>query len=240
MQKKIILIAVLILGILALGGVLYKRHIANIKTKALENQAEILAGSKTLIKTDEDKALAHSAWLAFQQYVAFAKAHDIKGLESMTYKLSPTCVDPTKTKECNTLMDGLVSVANVFDEKMFTHIMYDEKQLILSSDYKLEENEVVRGYSHAVIYFLRENTSFKIVGFGPTQGRYLAKLPNQTPADLERALLERLQDSDSDGKADYVELCIDPSKGEVCLKTDPNKKDTDGNSYWDGIQIFMK
>ena len=244
MNKKVtsLLIGLLALIIIISGVVVYKKkHPKDFVLPVRQStNAEVLISPSTLITTADDKALAHRAWTTFIEYIAFAKAHDTKGLSTLTYKLSANCTDPSKVKECNSAMDGLVALRNILDENMFTHIMYDSKQIILSTDYKKEENKQVRGYSHAVIYFIRDkNDALKIVGFGPSQGRYLAKLPGQTDLELETALADRLVDTDKDGVADFVEVCKDPSPNEVCVKTDPLNRDTDKNGYWDGIQKFL-
>ncbi|CAN5150034.1 hypothetical protein BH11PAT3_BH11PAT3_2610 [soil metagenome] len=240
MQKKTYISIGVIIALIALGGfALYKKRAE--APLVSSTPAEVFAASDTLIKTDADKALAHEVWMTFSKYLTFAKAHDLVGIKTIAYKISPTCADTTKTKECYSLMDDLSSLGAIFEEKQFTHISYDSKNILLSTDYKLEENQQIRGYSHAVLYFIRaDDGSLKIVGFGPAQGRYLAKLPDQTSNSLNTLLAARLVDSDKDGVADFVELCTEPSPGETCTKTDPLNKDTNKNGLWDSIDLFLK
>jgi len=241
MQKKTHISIVLVsLGIVVLGGFIIHKKRAEAPVATL-SPSEVFAANNTLIKTEADKALAHEVWTTFAKYIAFAKAHNLEGIKTIAYRLSPTCADATKTKECNSLMDDLAALGAIFEEKQFTHISYDSKNILLSTDYKLEENQQIRGYSHAVLYFVRaDDGKLKIVGFGPAQGRYLAKLPGQTSDELNTLIAQRLQDSDTDGVADYVELCTQPSPGETCIKTDPLKKDSNGNGFWDSIDLFLK
>lgn len=244
--KRNIIIALVILLALAASIVFYKQRAeAPLAVQTASSTPvygnEVFDQNETRIKTNEDKRVAHLAWTTFEKYVAFAKAHDIQGIKSLSRELSPTCSDPSKVKDCNLLMDDIAAVGAIFSEKDFTHILYDDKQIILSTDFKREDYSQLRGYTRTVIYFTRNAEGNPLItGFGPTQGRYLAKLSKQTDTELEKALTLRLVDTDKDGLPDFVEACKEIEKDKVCTPTDPNKRDTNGNGYWDGIEIFFR
>jgi len=94
-----------------------------------------------------------AAWGVFQEYLKFAKAHDIEGLKSLTYQLSDTCANPDKRAECLVLVDSVYSIASDFKLEDFKNVFYDDKQIILTTDY-------MRLYDDAddtkvVLYFVR-------------------------------------------------------------------------------------
>ena len=57
----------------------------------------------------------------------------------------------------------------------------------------------------------------------------------------ELSSVAALVDSDEDGIVDKDEKCEGAAQYDPrCTKTDPNKKDTDGNGWWDGIDAQLK
>lgn len=74
------------------------------------------------------------AWQVFQNYLEFARIHNLSGIRSISHQISPTCNDPSKEKECFTLMDNVYNIASSFELKTFTHIETDEKQAVLYTD----------------------------------------------------------------------------------------------------------
>lgn len=241
-NKKITILVITIFAVIV--GILFFLRERGPSTEsssvATDYGNEVFNQNETRIKTAEDARVAKLAWTVFSEYLSAAKAHDINKLKEFSRELSSTCSDPTKTKECNLLMDDVATVGATLHEEDFTHILFDDKQIILSTDFKKEDYSQLRGYAHSVIYFTRDGLGNPLVtGFGPTQGRYLAKLPNQAEAELEAALAERLIDADKDGISDFVESCLEVEKDKTCTKTDPTRRDTDGNGYWDGIEYFF-
>lgn len=138
------------------------------------------------------------AWAVFQDYLKFAKAHDIEGIKSLSYKLSETCSNPAGVEECKVLMDSVHEIARGFKFEDFKNIAHDDKQIIMSTDYlKLfEEADPAK----TVLYFIKsENGEPKVLGirfcYGAETDDY--QCVNTDPAS---------RDADKDGWWDDIEV----------------------------------
>jgi hypothetical protein len=87
------------------------------------------------IPTLEDTATQISAWATLQDYLAFAEKNDLVGVKSLSHQLSETCTNPTKVEACNTLMTGIYNVGKNFKQMDFKNVVYDDRQIVLSTDY---------------------------------------------------------------------------------------------------------
>lgn len=76
-----------------------------------------------------------AAWSVFQDYIAAAKNHDLEKLSALSQKVSEACRIPERRAECNELMDSVYYIANSFKQKDFTNVAYDDKQIVMSTDY---------------------------------------------------------------------------------------------------------
>lgn len=243
-NKKLILLFVGLIVLGAVSGFVWKKNQnARLASRTLTSEeiSTILIASSTRATTDEQLAQSHEAWNAFTSYLEAAKNHDLTSLKALSYQLSSTCTNPESKTQCEGLMDTVAEVGSLFKESDFTHVLSDEKQIILATDYKKEDYPVLRGYSRGAIYFVRsEDNTLKVLAFGPTEGAYLQKVKGQSDEALESALAIRLEDKDSDGVADFAEECLDPKTTTTCTHTDPTKRDTDGNGWWDSTENFMR
>lgn len=82
-----------------------------------------------------ETAVALEAWSTFKDYLEATHTHNLPKVTELSYQLSPTCADPSKTEECYGLMDGFYYFAKDFKEKDFSNVVYDNKQIVLSTDY---------------------------------------------------------------------------------------------------------
>jgi len=99
--------------------------------------------------------LKAEAWTIFQNYLNFAKNHDLAGIRSLSHQISATCNDPLKEKECFTLMDSVYSFASAYKLNDFKHIQADGRQIIMSTD----------GPTVVILYFTKdESVSLKVLG----------------------------------------------------------------------------
>ena len=95
------------------------------------------------------------AWQVFENYLKFAKTHDLAGLRNLSYQISPTCNDHTKEQECNALMDSVYFFASNFKISDFTHFMSDERQIVMYTD----------GPTVAILFFTRDEAGTpKVLG----------------------------------------------------------------------------
>lgn len=243
LRKNIVyIILVIILFITVIGLIKYKKSLDPLSKlpKPTNTSEDVLLSLDTKIITKEDQDLAKKGWETFSLYLKYSKNKDIEGLKSLSYKLSSLCTTQSLIKDCHGALDEIVMVGNLFKESDFTHILHDNMQIILFSDYKKEIFNESEGYVHTTLYFIRDSDDkLKIVGFGPSEGIYLSKTLNPDTTILTDKIADKLRDTDKDGQADYVELCLEPQEGIVCVKTDPLIRDTDKNGYWDSIQTLM-
>ena len=95
------------------------------------------------------------AWTTFENYLEFARAHNLAGVKSLSYQISTTCSDATKIEECFALMDSVYAFASTFKLSDFKYIQSDDRQVIMFTD----------GPTVAILYFTRdEKGSLKVLG----------------------------------------------------------------------------
>lgn len=184
-----------------------------------------------------------STWAVFQDYLQFAKTHDKVGLASLSYKVSDTCADPKQEKECFVKMDAVYVAGSVLKEQNFINISEDSKQTILSTGYTRQDSEKEFGISKSVIMFIKDGSGKpRLVALKPNEKWTIARTATSTVAQLEAKLARMIVDADKDGMTDDLENCVFPDNFIVfsCEKTDPLKKDSNGNGYWDSFETYLK
>ncbi len=90
-----------------------------------------------------ESAVKDLAWKTFQDYRKFAEAHNLEGIKSLSYQISPTCLDSTKLDECYALMDGVIFFTEEWKQSDFRNVAFDDKQVVLSTDFMRSEPEAV-------------------------------------------------------------------------------------------------
>ncbi len=121
------------------------------------------APSFTSLTTLKDAPAIAQAWDVFQRYIAAAKAHDLPTLTSLSYQLSPTCTDATRREECYGLMDSAVFFTSDLNQSHFTHVAYDDKQTVITTDYI--QLPGATALIKTVFYFVRDTpTHTKFLG----------------------------------------------------------------------------
>lgn len=95
------------------------------------------------------------AWNVFQEYLQYAKNHDLENLKKISHQLSPACEDKERKAECEQLMDNVVFFTQDFKQSDFGQTDYDDKQIVMQTNYLSQE-----GYEEkvkTVVYFTRTN-----------------------------------------------------------------------------------
>ncbi len=138
-----------------------------------------------------------AAWSTFQDYLKFAKNHDIEGVKSLSYQLSEVCANPATRADCETRMDSVYAIAHGFRLEDFKNVFYDEKQIILATDYM----DLGAGADpiKVVLYFVKDDKSQpKVLGirfcFGTEDANHTCVITD--PAK---------RDADNDGWWDDIE-----------------------------------
>jgi len=130
------------------------------------------------------------AWRLFENYLEFARTHNLVDLRSLSHQISATCNDPAKEVECFTLMDSVYTFGSYLKASDFTNIESDNRQTIMYTD----------GPSVSILYFTRDEAGvLKILG---------------------------------------LRFCFEDAPGD-CVETDPDKRDLDGNGWWDEVESLF-
>lgn len=248
MNKKIILI--LLAVVLVAGGVYFinSKKVAPIDTPVenIEQPEEQIVQNTQGTSTPASKpatpgkeATKTLAWDLFQKYLSYNKVGDLSGVKSSVYKISEVCDMATPNQECKDRMQSAYSYGSVLKKEEFKNVWYDERQIILSTDFWTENSTEMGAYGRfrAIIFFIKdESGSWKMLSFSPFKGSIATKKEFGEKAEAEVKL--QSDDSDMDGVSDYEEKCLDKNRPN-CTKTDPNKRDTDGDGLWDGVEALM-
>ncbi|KKU21202.1 MAG: hypothetical protein UX31_C0020G0008 [Candidatus Nomurabacteria bacterium GW2011_GWA1_46_11] len=116
-----------------------------------ENSFQTVFGS-SLPWQEESK---REAWTTFQNYLEFARTHNLSGIRSLSHQISATCSDQSREEECFALMDSVHAFASQLEFGEFKHIQMDERQIIMFTD----------GPTVAILYFTRDNNGApKVLG----------------------------------------------------------------------------
>lgn len=183
--------------------------------------------------------LRDAAWNVFQSYLNATKKHDLALLTKYSYQLSPTCKDPSKARDCEELMESAYLFGKEFKDTDFNHIAYDAKQVIIFSDYHSQLAGESPSRMREIIHFVRDNESIKILAFSPFQGAFIIRTPEMATSTIQARLTNLVIDTDGDTLSDDEENCIGQTVAADCVKTDPNKKDTDNDGFWDSTEAHF-
>lgn len=242
---------ILILALLIIAFVLltYFKNKPTDPTISLESIDTVEISSST-VETNTPNAISADAsikdksWAVLQKYVEFAKNKNIEGVKSLSYQLTDSCKNYSteeEKKDCDARMSTVAFFGGAFAKKDFVHIWSDNRQIILATDFRIEENEEAISKTRSMIYFVIDSGVIKVLKFDPAKGSIMKKTSEITKEERDRKLLEFTTDADMDGIEDYLEKCLSISQDSSCIKTDPTKKDSDGDGFWDGIEaLFYK
>ncbi len=248
MSKTKPIIALLILLVIAFVYLTYFKNKPTDPTISLESidTVEISSSTDSVNTTDNTNTLSikEKSWAVLQKYVEFAKNKNIEGVKSLSYQLTDSCKNYSteeEKKDCDARMSTVAFFGGAFAKKDFVHIWSDNRQIILATDFRIEENEEAISKTRSMIYFVIDGGVIKVLKFDPAKGSIMKKTSEITKEERDRKLLEFTTDADMDGIEDYLEKCLSISQDSSCTKTDPTKRDSDGDGFWDGIEaLFYK
>jgi hypothetical protein len=245
MTKKIILIAGILIVVAGLFLVLKNVSFAPVvndkstSTPVTVDKVKIdpNISEQTLPFSNNPKDVA---WALFQKYLAYNKDQNIEGVRSTVYKVAAVCNDPKTLIDCKARMGAAYSYGSALKKEDFTNIWDDEKQMILSTDFKVSEDDVSISRTRSIIFFVKDGAGgLRMLSFSPSKGAIVDKDTTAPRQELNDRLIIYTEDQDQDGIADYQEQCIGAAPGEVCVKTDPKLRDTNGNGLWDGVEALI-
>ena len=174
-------------------------------------------------------------WGILQELIIASKDKDLNEVNSLVY----TSISQNEINQC--LDSDLISdddcwnmvggFAEDFNNNDFSILRKDTKQTIITMQFIEETEGDYTSYSRSEIYFVR-NSSNKI--------KVLSIVFSFGVGGISMDV-SLLGDTDRDGLIDKEEKCLDPF-GEPyqshigCVETNYNNKDTDSDSWWDGIE----
>lgn len=243
-NKKIITTIGVLIAVLVLFFIVKNISIApTLETTSENNLATSSTGQIKIEPNTLEQNLSPSsnlkedAWAVFSEYLEYNKNLDIEGVKNSVYKIASVCNDPKTLSDCEGRMSAAYQYGSIFKKENFTNVWGDQKQVILSTDFKVEEDDASIARTRSIIFFVRdENKSLKLLSFSPSKGAVLAKA-SSTKEEILSKLNTYTLDSDQDGISNYDEQCI--SMPTSCVKTDPQKRDTDGDGLWDSIESLI-
>lgn len=178
------------------------------------------------------------AWALFQKYLGYNKIQDLDGVRSTVYKVASVCDDPKTTIDCKARMSLAYQYGSALKKEDFVNVWSDEKQIILSTDFKTEENVDTLRRTRSIIFFVIDDTGdIRMLSFSPFKGAITSK-GAASKEEFDYRILRYTEDKDKDGAMDYHEECLDAKEGEACTKTNPKVRDTDGDGWWDGVEAL--
>ncbi len=157
-------------------------------------------------------------WAVFDKYKAYANAHDEAGMNSLSHIQSPKCGGG---EECDSMFALLGSFLNSVNKADYTDRWEDSKQAILTGGLKKSSTAGDASVTRNSLLFTKDSLG------------NLKFLTMVSYSNMEAAMT----DSDKDGLTDQEEKCEGTSKYRGnCKVTDPAKRDSDGDGWWDGIE----
>jgi hypothetical protein len=162
-------------------------------------------------------------WLKYQEMIKYIENRNMGNFNSVTYRKYNTEILSQR---------GYASEKNFWDsienmpiyhkkKKDFSLLGKNEKQTIISTAPRTKKDGSYEKYK---IFFIRnpENNKIDILSFDKTTASEKNKFT----------------DSDRDGLTNREEKCEKNKEqtGSSCIKTDPYKRDTDKDGWWDGIE----
>jgi hypothetical protein len=248
-MKKNIYIGLIIFVLLAVG--VYVSRNSSRKTQTMSviapTSTEQIAttGETSTVKggvqSTQPDALLDRAWDVFTQYAMYAGKHDIEGVKKLSYKLSSICADPKQVEACYMRMDTVADVKTILQKKDFTNIWSDDKQIILFSNPVITHTAEGDSYKNGFIFFTRDAQGDpKMLAIVPSRQWVATREATTTDAQVAETLKNMVKDTDQDGITDMGELCLEGvTEKQGCIKTDPYRRDTNTNGYWDGVEQYF-
>lgn len=207
--------------------------------KIPQQEETSLFPSQTLPLSNDPKDIA---WALFQKYLDHNKNRDLNGVKSTVYKLADVCEDPKQRIDCEARMGSAYSYGKELKKQDFKNIWIDEKQMILSTDFWIEDSDDMNmiGRFRSILFFVKnQNGEWKVLSWSPNKGGATSK-GEASEEELNARILTWTEDGDQDGIADYSEECLDKPGDTTCTKTNPKMRDTDGDGIWDGVQALIQ
>lgn len=190
-------------------------------------KAEVKSNATTFVSTDP--------WVVFNKQKEYGQAKDFPGYMSLSYNQYPACASKA---DCDMMFQFVNAIADSINKNEYVNKWEDGKQIILSTNVKKTDTATEKSYTKDYLFFVKDsNGSVKVLG-NSSSGLHILKAGSNSSSEAQTSELEfSVVDTDQDGISDIKEKCEGASKyDKSCNKTDPTKRDTDGDGWWDGVE----
>ena len=207
-------------------------------TLATSSKIETLNNLENNIKSNNTTDL----WSNIDKETLALKNKDVESIKKLYY-IQPTAEESSQLKE---LFPYLLEQNTKMNKSDYVNIWQDEKQAIYTTGLLKDNKPESYGYKKGIIIFVNDKGGWKILSKNElvwsVPSTTTTDGPKITQAEADKSLKEMVIDidKDKDGLTDNEETCSGNFKNNKdCKKTDPNKRDTSGDGWWDGINKAM-
>ncbi|HEY0908474.1 MAG TPA: hypothetical protein VGE35_03955 [Candidatus Paceibacterota bacterium] len=184
----------------------------------------VVATTTTPAATSSQSA-SINLWPIVTAYVTALKNKDLAAVNAVSYAKVATATAA--------LYDDVTSLR----ESDFTSRVQDGRQAIYSSLMTKEGSATSTSFTRNVLIFVKDGDAWKVIK-EPKRIWSVPKTATSSDSQIEAQLQAMSYDADKDGLTDFEEACAAPRvSGKQCVKTDPAKMDTNGDGWWDGVEI---
>ncbi len=170
-------------------------------------------------------------WAAFENYRTFVKEGDASKQTPYVQYSSDVC---TTKAACATLY---TSIQNI-NKASYSNKWEDSRQIVYSTQIQRSDTPSLKTFTIKYAFFLRDaKGGVKFLGFKENSRSVTKVNTDATDSKLSADLELAMADLDKDAQLDSVEKCEGDAS---CVRTDPTKRDTDGDGYWDGVESKIK
>ena len=191
------------------------------------------------IDTNVSSTATVDLWSIFDKNTLALKNKDIVAFNATSYIQVTSAEESQFAQMASFLYDQSIKI----NKNNYVNKWQDDKQAIYSTNPVKTDDSTAYGYKQGSIMFMKKDGSWKILLSSPERNWGVSKAgTNQTSAQVEQLLQAMMIDSDKDGLTNNEETCDSGAQqyNPNCVKSDPNKRDTNGNGWWDGIEANMK
>ncbi len=182
-------------------------------------------------------------FVAFQTYLAALQSHDLVAINGISHNQF-SCGDTKEAQDaCVAEWDWRYSTLSKINTDEYVNRFEDDKQIILTTNPRKNDSDDSKGYTKGIMFFTKDDAGkVKMLAASPNGGwGQSRKNTPLTEEQIEEVLQGLMLDTDSDGLTDQQEQCQGASVFiSTCKQTDPAKRDTDGNGWWDGVEARFK
>ncbi|MBC7982101.1 hypothetical protein H7X65_03430 [Candidatus Parcubacteria bacterium] len=205
------------------------------ENEVVSNTVQATTSTKTEVKSNTAVFASTDPWAVFNKQKEYGQAKDFAGYMSLSYNQYPACASKA---ECDMMFQIVNAITDSINQKEYVNKWEDSKQIILSTNIKKIDTAAEKSYTKEYLFFVKDsNGNVKVLG-NSSSGLHISKSGSNSTSEAQTAELElSVADTDQDGVSDIKEKCEGASKyDKTCKKTDPTKRDTDGDGWWDGVE----